>query len=918
VNDDPVLDLFPFDAIDPLAFWAEASGLNAALALSPTDPLHPLHPAYPLGPTGGGFPRFWENIDDIIGGAGDLLGKMGEMFKDVWDAIWKGIGGAIRWVWDWMVDIVDWLNHQLLAYFTWVGNLVNATTDWVWHQVEHWGGVVRDKVGAMGDWVWHQVEHWGGVVRDKVEDMGDWVWHQVEHWGGVVRDKVEDMGDWVWHQVEHWGGVVRDKVEDSAGWVVDNVLPPIMGAAQSVADVFHDALELVGKTIREALEAIGDKIVDAIKFVWTGTEELIETLHRKMLIPAKLVRGEYDNLTELVDELMDPIPLVGLGVAAAILVVVMIFSYIVQSALETFITPNLLPQQQKAIAHAGAALLTVGVVQDALNRGFIDEATADDHLSRMGYSGSPKHALLELRNIIPGPTDLVRMAVREVFTPQLRRELTLDAEFPAPFADWAAKLGISEEWAGNYWAAHWDLPSPSQGYEMLHRGLITDQQLADLLKALDYAPVWRDRLQAISYNPITRVDLRRLFKMGIITEAQVKDGYKALGYNDERAGWLTEFTKRYYGADEGGELKEFADLAQSTIRLGYRRHVLSREEALDKLVEAGYSEDVADFLLTLDDVQLGIRPDLDADVDVRELTSSVILTAYRDRIWDHDRTYSELEALGYLPGTADLLLSLEDYKLQRELMDLETTVVKEEYQANGIDRQTASTRLDALDVLPDRRDLLLQRWDLENAQSPRRLTVAQMQTAFRNGLWTDVQLLAGLSALGYNDTDAKLLVDMTDKEPESTARRLSVGQLQRAYKAGLISDAQLLEQLLALQYSEEDAKVLVDMATPAAAAKQRQLSAAQLTTGFRAGLVTEDDLLQKLAALGYAQADAELLRDIAAQKPEPEPRRLSLAQLKASYKAELITKSDLLVEVLALGYTDRDAGWLVTLIAPAE
>jgi len=896
VNDDPVLDLFPFDAIDPLGFWAEASGLDAALALSPADPLHPLNPAYPLGPTGGGFPRFWENIDDIMDGAGDLLGKVGEMFKDVWDAIWKGIGGAIRWVWDWLVDIVDWLSHQLLAYFTWVGNLINATTDWVWHQVEHWGGVVRDKVAAMGDWVWHQVEHWGGVVRDKVEDAGDWVWHQVEHWGGVVRDKVEDAGDWVWHQVEHWGGVVRDKVEDSAGWVVDNVVPPIMGA----------------------MESVGELVAAAIKWPWEHIfEPFVDLLERKLAIPLRLVRGEYSSVEQFFDDIMDP-PVPALAGVAGVMILGLIVAYAFQLAMQTFVTPMLVPQAQATAARVGAQLLTVGVVQEALNRGFIDEGTAEDHLSRMGYSGSAKQAILELRNIIPGPTDLVRMAVREVFNPQLRSELTLDAEFPEPFAQFAALQGISEEWAGNYWAAHWDLPSPSQGYEMLHRGLITEQQLADLLKALDYAPVWRDKLQAISYNPITRVDLRRLYKMGIIDEAQVKDGYRALGYNDERAGWLTEFTKRYYGPDEGGELKEFADLAQSTIRLGYRRHVLSRDDALDKLVEAGYSEDVADFLLTLDDVQMGIRPDLDADVDVRELTTSVLLEAYRDRIWDRDRTHTELEALGYLPGTADLLLALEDYKLQRELMDLETTVVKEEYLANGIDHQTAATRLDALEVLPDRRDLLLQRWDLDKAQSPRRLTVGQMQTAFRNGLLTDVQLLAGLSALGYNDTDAKLLVDMTDKEPESTARRLSVGQLQRAYKAGLISDAQLLEQLLALEYSEEDAKVLVDMATPAAAAKERQLSAAQLTAGFRAGLVTEDDLLQKLAALGYAQADAELLRDIAAQKPEPERRRLSLAQLKASFKAELITKSDLLVEVLALGYTDRDAGWLVTLIAPEE
>jgi hypothetical protein len=896
VNDDPVLDLFPFDFLD----------------FSPP----PLLP-----PIAGGSPDlqdFANILEDIITAPWELAKKVGKMVERLWDWIWDNIGGGARWLYNQVDSFSWWLWHQVEH---WGGVARDAAVDaglWVWKQVEHWGGVARDAAVDAGLWVWKQVEHWGGVARDAVGDAGLWVWKQVEHWGGVARDAVWDAGQWVWKQVEHWGGVARDAVWDAARWTKDNILDPIMGAMQSVGELVGDALEAAWKAICAGLDTIRDALVAAIKWPWEHIMEPFGNIvEDKLSIPRRLIRGEYTSLLDFFDDITDPPIPVFIGIGGAI-VLGLVIGMVTTAITTILVAPLCLPHTQDIQRTVGAELLTVGVVQEALDRGFIDPDFADDQFSRMGYSGKAKEALIKLCEQHPGASDLMRMADKRVWSLQVPEQYGQYAELPEQVVEYMAKIGYSEEWTRNFWRAHWDLPSPQQVFEMLHRRVITEDDIVQYLGLTDWLPFFRDKLMAISYNPITRVDLRRLYKLNIITEEEVKLGYMDLGYNEEKAGWLTEFTKQWANPEDASQLDDMTDLTVSTFRTAYRRHVLSRDEALDKIVLAGYTEDVADFVLSIDDAQLALNPLTDADIPVRDLTTSIILQAYRDRIWDRDRTYSELEALGYLPGTADLLLSLEDYKLQRELMDLETTVVKEEYQANGIDRPTASTRLDALDVLPDRRDLLLQRWDLENAQSPRRLTVSQMQTAFRNGLWTDVQLLAGIIALGYNDTDAKLLVDMTDKEPESTARRLSVGQLQRAYKAGLITDAQLLDQLLALQYSEEDAKVLVDMATPAAAAKQRQLSASQLTTGFRAGLVTEDELLQKLAALGYAQADAELLRDIAAQKPEPEPRRLSLAQLKASYKAELITKSDLLVEVLALGYTDRDAGWLVTLIAPAE
>jgi len=918
VNDDPFLDLFALDLPD-LTFCGPDLSLVLDLSLpDPHDPFHPLHPANPLCPTGGGWPNFWDNIDDIIGAGWDLLKSIGEVAKDIIEAIWNAIGGTVRWLYN-QVESFSWWVWKQVEH--WGGVVRNAVVDiggWVWHQVEYWGGVAVNAVVDSGQWVWHQVEHWGGVAVNAVVDSGQWVWHQVEHWGGVAVNAVVDSGQWVWDQVEHWGGVVREAVEDSADWIVKNILPPIMGAAQGIGSAITDAFGDFVEMVQKALGDLKDMLVDAIKWPWEHlAEPFIDTIQFKLAIPGKLMRGEYSSFPQLIDDMLDPAPIVLAG-AFGLLLLMMLINYGFQISTQTFVTPMALPYLQATQARVGAELLTIGVVQEALNRGFIDEATADDHLSRMGYSGSAKKALLELRNLLPGPSDLIHMAVREVFNPKLREELTLDAEFPDAFLPWARKLGYSEEWARNYWADHWDLPSPSQGYEMLHRGEIEMPQLVDLIKALDYAPVWRDKLINIAYNPITRVDLRRLYKNKIITEEEVFKGYKAQGYNDENARYLTDFTKQFYSPDDKSQLDDMADLAASTFRTAYRRHVISRDEALDKIVDAGYTEEVADFLLAIDDAQLALNPTTESGVAVRDLTVPIIRTAYAEKFWDRARAQQELEALGYLAWEADLLLQLEDLAQQRELAGLQETIVKEQYLARTIDRAAASAQLDKLKVIPERRDLLLQRWDLQGAQKPHALTVAQLQQAYRADLISDTDLLSRLAGMGYNDPDAKTIVDLTDTTTEGRARRLSVAQLQKAYKIGAISDAQLLNGLLGLGYSQEDAQVLIDIATPEPAAKERQLSAGQLSTGFRAGLVTEAELLEKLTGLGYAQADAELLRDIAAPQIEAPARRLSVAQLKESYKADLLDRQGLLVELLDLGYTDRDAGWLQTLIAPEE
>lgn len=756
--------------------------LYSLFALDPTDLVGaPL--ALPPIAGGADLRDLWDIFEDIITGAGDFVVKVLKGIKAAWDRIWEWIGGAIKYVWNWLDIAFDWLGGFIRSSFEWLWTFVRDSFSWIYYRLQDAAGWLRDRVDSAARWVVDRVDasaRWvrdrlndsAGWIRDRVDAARDYLWDKVE-WAQVwLRDRLLDARDYLWTFIRDSFAWIYDRLQDAKDYLWTLVRDSFDWLYHRVSDAADDLRDWVSKNalwvrdqilpaISGAADFIGDKFGDAIKFIWTGPSELIEAFKGKLAIPGKVIRGHYTSLEQLLEDAIDFPPLIGLGLAAAALVVVMIISYAFQTAMQTYVTPMVLPQLQATQARVGAQLLTVGVIQEALDRRFIDEATAADHLSRMGYSGQAKQALLDLAKQLPSASDLMRMADKRVWALQVPEKYGQYTELPDQVVDYMDQIGYSEDWTRNYWRAHWDLPGPAQVFEMRHRRVIDDADMEAYLGLTAWLPFFRDKLLAISYNPVTRVDLRRLFKGGIITEEAVFDGYRDLGYNDEKARYLTDYTKKYYSPDDKSQVDDMADLAVTTFRTAYRRHVITRDEALDRIVEAGYAEDVADFLLSIDDAQLALNPTTDAGVSVRDLTVPIIRTAYAEKLWDRARAQQELEFLGYLPWEADLLLQLEDLATERELTDLEEAVVKEQYLANAIDREAAAAQLDTLNVLPERRDLLLQRWDLQRAQKPKRLTLAQLQKAFKADLFTEPEFLDELSVMGYNDRDVQVLLALT-------------------------------------------------------------------------------------------------------------------------------------------------------------
>lgn len=289
-----------------------------------------------------------------------------------------------------------------------------------------------------------------------------------------------------------------------------------------------------------------------------------------------------------------------------------------------------------------------------MHRGFQTKAEATERLELSGWLRPDAEKIIEASFVLPPPQDLITMAVREVFSPATAELFGQFEDFPQPFAEHAAQQGISEEWAQRYWAAHWRLPSAGQGFEMLHRGIIQQAQLEQLLKALDVMPFWRGRMIQLSFRPLTRVDVRRMHKLGVLERAAVVRSYLDLGYSPENAERMTVFTEVFNEESEAGESETVKGLTRASIVTAFTVGIFSRAESLDQMLDAGFTLDAAESFLEIAEIQV--------ELDRREVTKRLILSQFRAGVI----SFSEGQDAGARAGFETVEMSLLELAMLRE------------------------------------------------------------------------------------------------------------------------------------------------------------------------------------------------------------------------------------------------------------
>ena len=262
-------------------------------------------------------------------------------------------------------------------------------------------------------------------------------------------------------------------------------------------------------------------------------------------------------------------------------------------------------------------------------------------LQRIGIHPDYVDVYKTLAYPIPPVADIITMAVREAFTPSIAERFGQYEDYPPAFEEWAEKKGLSPEWSKRYWAAHWSLPSAQQGFEMLHRGVIEETELNMLLRALDIMPFWRERLTKIAYRRLSRVDIRRMYNVGVMDEKQVFEAYSELGYNERDSLRMSEFTIKQV-------LRTQSKFTTNDIVNAYSKYMITKSEARTLLTDIGVRPENVPFILTSAEYKREWKLTDDRVAAIRNL--------YKRDVYDDNKARAELLLLAFPAERVDVLM----------------------------------------------------------------------------------------------------------------------------------------------------------------------------------------------------------------------------------------------------------------------
>lgn len=475
-------------------------------------------------------------------------------------------------------------------------------------------------------------------------------------------------------------------------------------------------------------------------------------------------------------------------------------------------------------------------------------------------------AIKKLRYNMLGAPDYIRFAVRDVYNTAVRAVNQLDNDFPEIVGAKLRMLGYSPQDAKDAWAAHWELPSPTQVFEMLHRGklpkgITVDQYLA----SADYAPAWRKSLSDISYNPITRTDAKRMYKLRGDFDELVRH-YKDNGYNDADANDLAEFTRQDVNLEGNNERRNLSSGLKTAVLAMYKGRTISADETRDVLRQLTYTDETieqfileADFfriqdekadiagalkaayvkaLRTRDDTVallqqagwngqplddlMGTWDLLRASTELqpqqattRDLTKGELLNAYEDNIITDVELVDGLVALGYDNNEATTLKSHSDLKRRKAENAMQQELVHQRFLGREITYGQASIELDKYNVPVTQKLVLLKKWSVEQEKRVPDFTPTQLEGMVRAKVMEEEVAARFLRDQGYLDAQIDYLTNwwLGKKSLIETGKGKTL--LRRADVEGMyINDrgkrAEAIDQFRQLGYSNKNINIILD------------------------------------------------------------------------------------------------------------
>jgi len=611
----------------------------------------------------------------IRGTITEIVSDVVDVMTNIFERVTSSIVDLLDGIWDYLVDtfktITDAIDQVITTSANYLEDLFSTINDGI--------GVIVDSTAAWLSDLFDSVSSNIGEIIDAVIVGFDELVATVTESISNVIASADRMVSAIAQGVERF----IDEVINVAGVTLRELIETV----SALPDVLNDLSDAIGesadKNIKAPLELLGADFAESIASLLIGaTDADAKQIDSFMGILANPKAFAVNNISELGEFINQSTPIHNVLKTLLFVTLSPLLIMSLMQGINQINAKRLMYDYAETTPHE---LLTPADYVDAKRRALISDGDftlnlkrlgyADDSigiLDRLGASPLPVNDLIViwLRDLIsddkfrddligqgvrpgdvelikqaavaiPPISDLIAMAVREVFSPDIAARFGQFEDFPEDVVEPAAKQGLSREWMERYWAAHWALPSPQMGFDMLHRRIINEDDLSKLLRALDVMPFWRDKLIQLSFRPLTRVDVRRMHKLDVLTDDDVREAYLDLGYSPANATMLMDFVIALNAPPPADDEAELQGLSKANILNLYDDGVIDRPAVLGMLAAQGYSPDAAELLV--------LSVDIDRQRADRKEAIGLITDRFNAGNLSFDQAIDALNGLGLEP-----------------------------------------------------------------------------------------------------------------------------------------------------------------------------------------------------------------------------------------------------------------------------
>ena len=391
--------------------------------------------------------------------------------------------------------------------------------------------------------------------------------------------------------------------------------------------------------------------------------------------------------------------------------------------------------------------------------------------------------------------------------------------------------------------------------ENLRYGFITPEEAVRQLQQLGVTPeraqllvkITMIKVKAETHEKLTKADVKLLFDEGLINADTALQLLTKIGYREEVAKMLIQAWENELGA-------KAKELTTSQILSLYKSGLITKQEALSMLVQLGYSQRSAELLLSLEDLKLHSK--------IVELEQKIVLEDLKDGYIGPDDAVKALVSAGVAPDIAQLLVkyALAEARAKRRQVP-SITHIEKWFKMGYIDENTAIAWLEIIGYTDKVAQLFIREWKEEQRPGTRQLTTSTILNAYELGIIDRELAKNWLISIGYTEESAEIILKIEDAKAYQKLVKEKEEVILLKYRYGYISRDEAAKELSALGLLPPQIDTLLQLEDikRQRPPEQKHLTVTQLMKAYRLGIVDEkfvDDYLKKL---GYTDASDRLI-----------------------------------------------------------